>query len=102
VDDIDLINPVYPTKLQGNYPNPFNPETIISFSLAQKSMVLIEIYNIKGQKVNTLINSFFDEGEHNITWKGIDTIGNKVGTGVYFYKMQTGDYQSVKKMVLMK
>jgi hypothetical protein len=90
------------TKLIGNYPNPFNPETNISFSLAAGSRVKIEIFNIHGQKVQTLVNSEYPAGHHNVVWDGRDNKGQQVGSGVFFYQMKTEEYVEVKRMVLLK
>ena len=90
------------TKLYGNYPNPFNPETSISFGLAEKSNVKIEIYNILGQKVKTLINNKLDAGNHSVKWTGLDSSNHKVASGVYFYKLKTNNYSNTKKMLILK
>ncbi|MCL1827592.1 MAG: choice-of-anchor D domain-containing protein, partial [Candidatus Cloacimonetes bacterium] len=90
------------THLGNNYPNPFNPETTISFSLVKESYILLDIYNIKGQKVYTLVDNELSAGHHNIVWYGIDQNGNAQSSGVYFYRMKTAEYQAVKKMILMK
>ncbi|MCK4654930.1 MAG: T9SS type A sorting domain-containing protein [Candidatus Cloacimonetes bacterium] len=94
-----------------NYPNPFNPETTISFSVTQtSSFVTLEIYNIKGQKVKTLVNEVLPAGKYSTIWNGRDSNGNRVSSGIYFYKLclhhdssgKAGDYQKVKKMILLK
>ena len=90
------------TTLKGNYPNPFNPETNISFSLSAEVNLHIDIYNIKGQKVKSLVDDIYQAGEYNIIWKGNDDNGNNVGSGIYFYRMQAGEYVRVRKMVMMK
>lgn len=90
------------TQLKGNYPNPFNPETYIQYSLKNESLVSLKIYNIKGELVRTLINSKQNKGEHKILWDGKDQHQNKVSSGVYFYKMQSGSYSEQKKMLLLK
>jgi hypothetical protein len=91
------------TKLQGNYPNPFNPTTTISFSVAQtSSFVNLEVFNIKGQKVKKLVDEILPAGQHSVTWNGKDENGKSVASGVYFYKMKAGQYTSTKKMILMK
>jgi predicted outer membrane repeat protein len=90
------------TSLQGNYPNPFNPETTINFSLAEATNVTIEIYNLKGQKVSTLVSENMDAGNHSLFWKGRSSNNEPVSSGVYFYKMRAGKYTSTKKMILMK
>jgi hypothetical protein len=88
--------------LVGNYPNPFNPETTIFFSLQQPQNVEIEIFNTQGKKVKTLANSNFAAGDHQIMWNGSNQNGKDVASGVYFYKMKAGKYTSTKKMILMK
>ncbi len=91
------------TILNGNYPNPFNPETTISFSVVQtSSLVNLEIYNLKGQKIKTLVNGTLSSGIHSVIWNGTDEKGKSVASGVYLYKMRTGNYVSTKKMILMK
>jgi len=92
----------YSTKLIGNYPNPFNPETTIKFSLEKESFVTIDIFNIKGQKVTTIANDIYRTGDHNVVWKGNDLYGQPVSSGVYFYQMKTDDKSYIKRMMLMK
>ena len=90
-------------KLKGNYPNPFNPTTTISFSTAENAEnAELAIYNIRGQKVRTLISNQLSAGDHSIIWNGRDSNGNRVGSGIYFYKLKAGDYISTKKMILLK
>ncbi|MFC1887189.1 T9SS type A sorting domain-containing protein [Candidatus Cloacimonadota bacterium] len=91
-----------PTVLNGNYPNPFNPTTAISYSLSSDSDVTLEIYNIKGQLVRTLVNDIITAGPQEVIWNGLDDCSNKVSSGVYFYKLNAGDYTSTKKMILLK
>jgi hypothetical protein len=98
----DPVTPVVATALNGNYPNPFNPETTISYSVKNSAPVAIEIYNTKGQKVRTLVNETKASGNYSVRWDGTDENGQKVTSGVYFYKMNTGKYTSSKKMILMK
>ena len=91
------------THLGANYPNPFNPITTIEFTTENtKTHTELIIHNIRGQKVKTLINEKLDAGNHSIVWNGTDDNGQVVSSGVYFYEMNTGDYTSVKKMILMK
>ena len=96
----DSIEPV--SLNVNNYPNPFNPETTISFSLVKPTKTKIEIFNIKGQKVKTLLDDKLDSGEHKVVWNGKDDNGKSVASGVFFYKMTSGTYSSTKKMLLMK
>ncbi len=90
------------TELLGNYPNPFNPETSISYNLREAGQVTLDIYNLKGQKVRTLVNEHQDKGQHNVVWNGKDENNSSVASGVYFYRMSNGSYSSTKKMILMK
>jgi len=102
VDTDDNVTPVLTTSLEGNYPNPFNPSTTIRYSLKEAGPVSIEIYNIKGQLVRTLINEVKEAGNHTIVWNGRDKNNSSVSSGVYFYKMKAGKYSSTKKMIMMK
>jgi len=89
--------------LVGNYPNPFNPTTTISFSIPNESKVEIAVFNIKGQKVKTLASSEFVKGNHSVIWNGVDESGKPVSSGIYFYKLYvSGKSESVKKCLLMK
>lgn len=89
--------------LLGNYPNPFNPSTTISFSIPTESKVNITVYNIKGQTVKTLTNEKFGRGNHQVLWHGKDSSNNSVASGVYFYKLQVdGKEKGIKKMLLLK
>ena len=101
-DADDPTVPALKTALNINYPNPFNPETTISYSLKQGENVKIEVYNIKGQLVRTLVNEEQAAGNHKVVWTGVDNNNRPVSSGVYFYKMTAGKYSSSKKMILMK
>ncbi|MCK4311244.1 MAG: T9SS type A sorting domain-containing protein, partial [Candidatus Cloacimonetes bacterium] len=87
-----------------NYPNPFKPSTTISFNISRKDAedAKIEIYNLKGQKVKTLVNEVLPAGEHSVVWDGKDINGNRVSSGIYFYKLQSGKFEETKKMILIK
>ena len=93
------------TKFMGNYPNPFNPSTTFSYSLANESKVKLIIFNVKGQKIRTLVNKGQNAGTHRIIWNGINDNGEKVSSGIYFslFDINDGmDYTSVKKVLLLK
>ncbi len=90
------------SQLIGNYPNPFNPETRITFSTKDNGPVSIDIYNVKGQKVRSLLNENREAGNHSVVWNGKDDNGKNVASGVFFYRMKSGKYSSTKKMILMK
>jgi hypothetical protein len=92
----------YVTALSGNYPNPFNPETNINFSVKEKGNVKIEVFNILGKKIDTIVNEEITAGNHTVVWKGKDHRGNSVSSGIYFYRMTSGNYSSTHKMILMK
>lgn len=86
-----------------NYPNPFNPLTTIKYQLIEQSFVQINIFNIKGQLVNSLINKEIQAGQHSVKWNGIDSENNRVGSGIYFYSYRVnGEIQSVKKCIMLK
>jgi hypothetical protein len=85
-----------------NYPNPFNPETKIVFNLPESGNVKLEIYNIKGQKVKTLLDCYMNPGRSEMIWDGKDDNGKRVGSGVYFYQLQTPDQNIYRKMLLLK
>jgi Peptidase family C25/Propeptide_C25/FlgD Ig-like domain/Viral BACON domain/Peptidase family C25, C terminal ig-like domain len=106
VSGTDADNNLLPlqTELFGNHPNPFNPTTNIKYGLNVDSHVAINIYNIKGQKVRTLINEKQQAGYHNLTWNGYDDSNRKTTSGIYFYEMKTEEtnYTSIKKMLLLK
>ncbi|KPL04746.1 MAG: hypothetical protein AMJ73_03815 [candidate division Zixibacteria bacterium SM1_73] len=88
--------------LSQNHPNPFNPETEISFSLPERSQVSLVIYNILGEKVKILANGEMDVGTHNIYWNGRDEAGNSAASGVYFCRLKAATFDQTMKMVLMK
>ena len=90
-------------KLHKNFPNPFNPTTVISFSIPEESKVDLSIYNIKGQKVKSLVKESFESGNHSVIWDGNDDTDKSVSSGVYFYKLKVnGKSESVKKCLLLK
>jgi len=90
------------TALLTNFPNPFNPSTTIAFSLSNVGNVEINVYNVRGQRVRSLLNEQRETGHHKVIWDGTDNNGRIVGSGIYFYRMSAGEYQSVRRMVLMK
>lgn len=93
---------VLPTALRSIYPNPFNPETTVSFSLKQDGRTEIHVYNILGQKIRTLVDGSLKAGNHTIRWNGKDDNGRGVSSGIYFLKMSAGTYKATSKLVLMK
>ncbi len=100
-DDVTI--PVADLSLS-NYPNPFNPETTIAFNLPESGNVRLDIYNICGQKVTTLINKELSAGNHQFVWNGKNQQGNTMPSGIYLYRVDAdgGRYTSTKKMLLLK
>ena len=97
-------------SLSQNYPNPFNPVTKIKYSLKYDSKVTLMIYNILGQLVKEIVDSFEGKGLKEVLWDGTNEFGNQVSTGVYFYKLtarqnagfSTGDFIDQKKLVIIR
>lgn len=96
---INLISAITPEKfsLSQNYPNPFNPATNIKFDLPKSGFVKLTIYDALGREVTTLINSEMKAGSYNANWDA-----SSYSSGIYFYKLETGDFVETKKMVLIK
>ena len=88
--------------LRQNYPNPFNPTTVIQYALPKASFVKIQIYNILGQKVRSLVDEPQEPGYKTIRWDGEDDGGNEVSSGVYFYRIEAADFVKCRKMILLK
>lgn len=89
--------------LNGNYPNPFNPETTISFSIPDDSKIELSVFNIKGQKVKSLVKDSFESGTHSVIWNGKDDNNKSVSSGIYFYKLNVnGTSKQIRKCILMK
>jgi hypothetical protein len=97
-------DPVLPDEfaLYQNYPNPFNPSTTIKYYLPRAADVQMDIYNILGRKVRTLITDHVKAGYHSIMWDGNDSHGQPVSTGVYFYRLRADDLIRTEKMLLLK
>lgn len=91
--------------LSQNSPNPFNPSTTISYEIPETSgavKVVMAVYNIRGQKVITLVDELKESGQYSVNWNGMDQKGHRVSSGVYFYRMNAGDFSAVRKMVILK
>jgi flagellar hook assembly protein FlgD len=93
--------------LSQNYPNPFNPVTRISYALPEEATVTLRVYDVLGQEVITLENSVRQAGLHEVTWSGRNALGQSLGSGVYFYRLEaTGasgeTFANLKKMLYLK
>ena len=88
--------------LYQNYPNPFNPTTQINFDLPKANKVILEIYNLRGQKVRTLVGGLMDTGSHSIQFDATDDKGRKLPTGIYLYLFRTNEFQEIRKLTIMK
>jgi len=101
---LDKGSTVLPTEyeLAQNFPNPFNPETTISFSIPKKTNVKLEIISILGATLHTLVNETLPAGRHTVSWKGKLSDNSPAPSGVYFYRLTTEDFSSTKKMILLK
>ena len=97
-------NNVIPSEyaLHQNYPNPFNPITRIEYDIPKQTFVKIEIYNLLGTKITTLLNEEMIAGRHAITWNAVDRNGRKIPSGIYFYHIRTNDFTKTNKMLLLK
>jgi len=89
-------------SLAQNYPNPFNSSTVISYNVPVTSRVVLSIYNTEGRLVRTLVNGQSAPGSHNVIWNGLSNSGTAVATGIYVYRLQTGDFNAIRKMVYLK
>jgi hypothetical protein len=98
----DQIPAVNNFLLKQNFPNPFNPDTSISFSLAEKGKVEILIFNSKGQRIRKLVDGIYSAGEHTVNWNGKSDRQENLASGVYYYRMQAGSRYINKKMILLK
>ena len=87
------------TRLEQNYPNPFNPSTTINYNLSEKSFVSLKVYDILGKEIATLVNEEQKPGSYNIQFS---IVNRQLTSGIYFYRLQTGSYNQVRKMVLNK
>ena len=90
------------TGIKYNYPNPFNPETNIVFSLAQPGFVILDVYDIRGRLASKIFEGYLEQGEHRVSWSGKNLWNQSLSSGVYFIKMSSPDYTGHKKILLMK
>jgi hypothetical protein len=93
----------YEYALYQNYPNPFNPSTYITYQLKEKGNVTLEIFDILGERVKSVVDNVVQEpGQHIVTWNGRNSSGEKVSSGIYIYRLKAKDFISSKKMILLK
>ena len=118
---------LFVSSLGQNYPNPFNPETRIRYNVSNKGQAMskqgatkeqarsryegngmnsmfvqIDVFNIRGQRVRVLVNDYHEQGEYTVVWNGKDDLNNPVSSGIYFYRMTTGDFQETRRMLLLR
>ncbi len=104
ITSVATVAPVTPTTFVAyqNYPNPFNPETVIPFEISDGAEVRVDVYNVLGERINTVLNAALPAGEHQITWTGTNTNGLAVASGIYLYHLQAGGVSVVRKMTLLR
>lgn len=97
--DVNLISNEIPNgyKLEQNYPNPFNPVTKISYSIKEPSFISIKVYDISGKEIALLINEMKNSGDHFVYFDG-----SNFASGIYYYKIEAGNFTSLRKMILLK
>lgn len=88
--------------LKQNYPNPFNPSTTIAFETPSSGHVRLDVFDVRGRRVRTLVDESMPAGAHLVTWDGRDNAGNTAGSGVYFYRLAAGGKSEAKKMMILK
>jgi glycosidase len=102
VERIDEDKIVKDFLLEQNYPNPFNPSTEIKFHIARQSFVSLKIYDLLGREIETLVSEELDNGVYIVDWNGDNNFGEKVSSGIYFYRIEAGSYINSRKMLLLK
>ncbi len=101
-DDIENASIPDNYVLEQNYPNPFNPQTNITYSIPEPAFVKLCVYNINGTLVKTLFEGNQSTGRYQTVWDGENSSGMKVGSGVYFYRIQANSFLQTRKMILLK
>lgn len=99
-EGIDQLPKLY--SLSQNYPNPFNQSTKIEFTLNKSGFVRLNIYDLLGRKVRTLVSQHLSSGHKSVLWDGKNDLGKDVASGIYFYQLRIGDFSETKKLVLLK
>jgi flagellar hook assembly protein FlgD len=108
-DATSFMSPEIEVKVRGlqlelaqNSPNPFNPTTMIGYTVPARATVTLQIYDVAGRLVRTLVNESRDAGRYSTVWDGRSNNGSQVGSGVYFYRLQAGNATLTRKMVMLK
>jgi hypothetical protein len=102
--DVDIPQNLLPSRfsLEQNFPNPFNPSTSIRFTLDSPGYARLDVFNLLGQRVRTLVDRICPAGSHEVTWDGTADDGRPAVSGVYFYRLQKGSDRLTRKMTLIK
>ena len=90
------------SSLLVNYPNPFNPRTTISFDVREAGHVQVAVYSALGQRVRTLVDGYHSAGRYDVAWNARDQRGQRVSSGIYFYRLETATETAVRQMLLLK
>ena len=100
----DLEEDLTPSEfyVSANYPNPFNPSTMIDIETVEASDLTVSVFDAKGRMVNNLVNSYLEAGRYSVKWNGMDASGMSMPTGVYFIRVQSGVNMHTQKMILIK
>ena len=88
--------------LSNNYPNPFNPSTVIEYSISKDSHVDLSVYNVKGQLIRRLVSGFEKKDRYRVIWDGRDSDGKLVESGVYLYRMTSDSFSQTKKLIILR
>jgi hypothetical protein len=101
---VGVSDPVQATKggLLGSYPNPFNPTVTIEYSISEPGQVKLQVFNISGQIVRTLVDAHIEPGKHEVVWDGTDSNGREVSSGIYFYRLAAPELKHTKRMVIVR
>lgn len=89
-------------ELSQNYPNPFNYSTLIKYKILHESYIRIIVYDLMGNEIKNIIDDYHQKGQYKLQWNGIDNLGHLVSGGIYFYKLQSGNYTQARKMLFLK
>ena len=100
--DIPVHIPEDHRLLSQNYPNPFNSSTVIEYAVPYDGHVVLDVYNILGQKVTNLVDGYRRRGDHTVLWDGKNSSGRDCASGIYFCKLKTGGYEGTRTMVMVR